>query len=375
MASIERTVSEHTGAVSYRVRYRTPNRKQRSKSFALARDAKRFAAKIETSKVEGGFADPVRGNVLVRDWVTRWLAGKTRLAASTRSRYQTAIDAHILPRWGDYRLSQIHYEDIQDWVGELSQTLAADTVRKTFRVFSQSLSFAVNSKRLAVNPAVGVELPVVTVEEMRFLTHQQVEAVGERIRADLVVLVFLLAYTGLRFGEAAALTVRMVDLGKRRIRVAASVTRVDGVMVWGTTKGRKARSVPIPAFLAPLLAAQMRGKKPRDLVFTNLSGEVIAPGVLRRPLARAAAEIGVEGFRIHDLRHTAASLAIAAGADVKVLQEMLGHESATETLNRYGHMFPDRLDLVAEALNSARERELSGTVCVENVSKSGKTVD
>jgi hypothetical protein len=79
----------------------------------------------------------------------------------------------------------------------------------------------------------------------------------------------------------------------------------------------------------------------------------------RAALTKAADEIGIPGFHPHELRHTAASLAIASGADVEVVQQMLGHKSATMTLDLYGHSLGDRLDIVADAMDAARTSALA----------------
>ena len=119
-------------------------------------------------------------------------------------------------------------------------------------------------------------------------------------------------------------------------------------------KGHERRSVPIPRFLVDDLARHVAGKVPEDLVFTGMKGGASRAQVFRHAAFNAAAEaVGVAGLHPHELRHTAALLAIAAGADVKVVQQMLGHKSATMTLDLYGHLFPDRLDEVADALDAA----------------------
>jgi hypothetical protein len=139
--------------------------------------------------------------------------------------------------------------------------------------------------------------------------------------------------------------------------ITQSVTVVQGQgLVWGTPKSHERREVPIPRFLVDDLAAHVAGKGPEELVFSG----VRSGGVLRVAVSRygafdaAAAAIGEPGLHPHELRHTAASLAIASGADVKVVQQMLGHSSATMTMDTYGHLFENRLDDVAEAMDAAR---------------------
>jgi integrase len=150
-------------------------------------------------------------------------------------------------------------------------------VRYVHRVFSLLMELAVRDKRIPSNPATGVRLPRVARPDKRFLTAEEVHRladaaaqypipeVGEQYRA----LVLLLAFCGLRWGEAAALRVKRVDLLRRRLTVAESVTEVSGRLEWGTPKSHAARSVPIPRSLIDMLAEVMVGKAADDLVFTT----------------------------------------------------------------------------------------------------------
>jgi len=168
----------------------------------------------------------------------------------------------------------------------------------------------------------------------------------------------VLGYCGLRFGEAAALRVADVDLTARRIRVRRSVTYVrQAGLVEGPTKNHTSRTVPVPVFLARLLATEIAHRDAEKLVFTSPRGGghlTLAQARYTFQKATAAVE-SCGGLRLHDLRHTCASLAISAGANVKVVQRLLGHKTAVLTLDRYGHLFPDDLDAVADAFDSAAE--------------------
>jgi integrase len=139
-------------------------------------------------------------------------------------------------------------------------------------------------------------------------------------------------------------------------------------MTFGPTKGHERREVPLPRFLVDDLARHVAGCKSDDLVFTGQRGAVMRSGTFRRAaLSEAAKALGIPGFHPHALRHTAASLAIASGADIKVVQQMLGHKSAVMTLDQYGHLFGDRLDVVADAMDAARADALRdvSTMCHE----------
>jgi integrase len=128
--------------------------------------------------------------------------------------------------------------------------------------------------------------------------------------------------------------------------------------VWGTPKSNEQREVPIPQFLIEDLAEHVCGKNPDELVFTGVrSGGALRAAVFRRAgFDKAADAIGVPGLHPHELRHTAASLAIASGANVKLVQQMLGHKSATVTLDQYGHLFGDDLDTIAERLDARAQQ-------------------
>ena len=237
--------------------------------------------------------------------------------------------------------------------------MATMSCRTAPRIFDRSGS-GVSMYRSA-RPAAIMQgaLPRVQQAERRFLTHQQVAELADACGSEYRLAVLFLAYTGVRWGEMAALRVRRVDFLRRRVLIAESVTPVRGVMTFGPTKGHERRDVPLPRFLVDDLARHVAGRESDDLVFTGARGAVMRTGTFRRgALIKAAKSIGIPGFHPHELRHSAASLAIAAGADIKVVQQMLGHKSATMTLDQYGHLFGDRLDVVADALDAARTSAL-----------------
>ncbi len=158
----------------------------------------------------------------------------------------------------------------------------------------------------------------------------------------------------------SVLRVRNVDMARRRILVRSNAVNVRGTIVPGTPKSHESRSVPFPAFLAEPLAKEFEGKTRDQLVFgdgivytpTPTQGDGWFAGARKR-----AVEIDPafpSSLTLHDLRHTAASLAISAGANVKAVQRMLGHASAAMTLDTYADLFDDDLDAVAQALDAAK---------------------
>ncbi|MHA3701477.1 tyrosine-type recombinase/integrase [Jatrophihabitans sp. YIM 134969] len=358
----------------YRARYRDTAGKEHSRHFGRKIDAQRWLDDVTTTIVTGVWVDPGRGRVTVSEWSQRWLEAQSHLKPSTHERYAGILREHVVPRWGAVRLVDVGHADVQAWITGLmssprsqrgdrdlvltTTSISAATVRKVHQVFSLVLKLAVKDGRLSRNPADDVNLPRVVQAEHVYLTHEQVDDLAGRCGPHRLVVLFL-AYTGVRFGEMAALRVARLDLMRRRATIAESVTLVRGVQTWGTPKGHLRRAVPIPRFLVDELAAHVAGKAPNDLVFTGEKGGALRAQVFQRSVMTPAVEaMGVHGLHPHSLRHTAASLAIASGANVKVVQQMLGHKTATMTLDLYGHLFADQLDEVADAMDAARSRGL-----------------
>lgn len=340
----------------WRARYRDSSHREHSRHFERKGDAVRWLAAQEVAIARGEWIDPALSKVTVGAWVRSWVELQVQLKPTTRVRYEMAIRRQILPTWESVPLSRVTYSEVSSWVRGLSSSLAPASVRYAFRVFSLALGAAVKDGRMVRNVAEGVPLPRIVSRPKRFLTHDEVARLAAACE-PYGTLIDVLAYAGLRWGELAALRVKRVDLLRRRLEVVEAVTEVNGQVVFGTTKTHQRRSVPIPRFLVDELAAELQGKGPEDLVFTSPLGEVLRNTNFRpRFFDPAAARAGLTGLTPHELRHTAASLAVAAGANVKAVQLMLGHASAAMTLDVYAGLFADDLDAVAERLDEAMIR-------------------
>jgi integrase len=349
---------------AYRARYRGPDGRLREHRFARKIDARRWLDEQTSQHVTGTYVDPALGRVTVGDWSQRWLDSKGNLKASTRDRYASILATHVRPVWDAVRLTDVTHDQVQAWTAGLTASgLSAASVVKAHRVLSMVLAYAVRSRRLASNPADGVTLPRVTRADRRYLRADQVAALADAAGPGRLV-VLTLAYTGLRWGELAALRVSRVDLLRRRLHVAESVTEVDGGRLdWGLPKSHERRWVPLPRILADDLAVQLAGKAPEELAFTTRHGAVLRVGGARRSWwDRAAAAAGVPGLTPHELRHTAASLAVSAGANVKAVQAMLGHAKASMTLDVYADLFDDDLEAVGERLDAVARAASVGKV-------------
>jgi len=214
-----------------------------------------------------------------------------------------------------------------------------------------------------------VDLPRKIRKPHPYLSHEQVELLAQASKSN-ATLVRVLAYTGLRWGEATALRVRDVDALRRRLQVRENAVLIGGKIVVGSPKSHEARSVPFPKFLVQPLAQLCEGKRREQLVFGNGDQYTLTPstrdGWYRSAIARAQrADESFPKLTLHDLRHTAASLAVSAGANVKALQRILGHASAAMTLDTYADLFDDDLDAVGDALDDARTASHVGKTWAE----------
>ncbi|MFZ2175209.1 MAG: site-specific integrase [Rhodococcus sp. (in: high G+C Gram-positive bacteria)] len=388
----DRWISSRTGAKT--TRYGKGNRwlarfvdhegREHSKSFP-AGNGPGEGEKAAREWLDQQTADLVTGRFVGSDARVRtvgtmadeWMKHREHLKPKTVAGYRSLLDGLVLPTWRDVVLADVDYAGIRSWVTamqkgkhrvaeekdgqgrtRIARPLSASRTIQAYQVLKMVLDDAVHMKMLPANPASGVPMPRKIEAERRYLDHQQVDSLATEC-GELGTMVYVLSYCGLRFGEVVALHVRDVDLAGARLTIRRSVTYVAGEgFVEGTTKGHESRAVPVPAFLVEMLREHLEGSKSTALVFPG-KAKWMTPGEFRWKFDTAASAVGVDGLVPHELRHTAASLAIRSGANVKVVQKMLGHKAATLTLDRYGHLFPDELDALATRLDTDRTKALS----------------
>jgi integrase len=332
-------------------------------------DAERWLRDELQKQDRGLWVDPSAGAVRFDEYAEEWFRGLV-LKPKTIAGYRSLLDSRILPTLGSVELRRINPDFLRAWVAAMAADgLSASRMGQAKRVVSAVLAQAVDDGLIGRNPAETVKVPKTPERDQRYLTATQVtelaDAVEQRMRGG-AQLVKLLAYGGLRWGEAVALRSDNVDVLRHRVHVRESATLVNGKLVWGTPKSHRSRTIVIPRFLMHELAPALSGG---DLVFTSSTGQPLrSPNFLRRIWKPAVADVDLGDLVPHDLRHTAASLAISAGASVKAVQRMLGHSSAQITLDRYAHLFEDDLDSLAESMDArysaaqVRPKRTSGNV-------------
>jgi integrase len=371
MASITRYATRD-GGTRWRVQYRTPVGKvTQRRGFQTKREAADFAASLRVSTMRGEFVEHSAGQVTVGTLGPGWMARRSHLKPSTLRTEEVSWRVHVKPRWAAVKLADIKHSDVASWVAGMGKTSGATTITRAYGILAAILDEAVADRRLMVNPARGVKLPRKGKREHRYLTDAQVLALAAQAGPDKGAIVGVLAYCGLRWGELAGLHVADIDLTRRRLHVRRNAVNVGGTIAVGTPKTHERRSVPFPRFLVEPLAAACDGTDHDGIVFpaSELGGYAKSPGVntwFSGAVARcvAAADPANPFPRItpHDLRHTAASLAVSAGANVKAVQKMLGHASAAMTLDVYADLFDKDADAVADA----HDERLAGMVFPTN---------
>jgi integrase len=254
-----------------------------------------------------------------------------------------------VPGLGDRRLGGVTVADVRAFFSDLvARGVGVPTLEAVKRLLHRVFEVALEEDRVSRNPVRGVKLPQAARRHPRFLDPSEISSIAEEIPERYRALVYLLAYGGLRIGEASALRVRNLDLTRGIIMVVENAPEVRGRRFTGETKSRRVRAVHIPPFLRDMLTEHLatngNAQDPRALVFTGPEWGAIRQNAFRARLFQPAARrAGVEPVpTVHDLRHTAASLMARAGYTMREAQEMLGHARTTMT-DRYTHLWPDDL--------------------------------
>jgi integrase len=347
---------ETKAGVRHDVEWRMPDRSRRQKTFSSERAARQFAATLVTTTAAGEIVDPRGGRTELREVYRSWLASRPDLSAKVRRGYEDNWRLHIEPRFGGWAIGKIDHDSIQAWVNDMTTAgLGPRTVRWTHSVLKMTLDYAADAGRLiGRNPASRTKFPPMHPTTHIYLSTAEVAALAN-VCGDQGDVVLILAYTGLRFGELTGLNVEDVDLDARRVRVRRSMTQVGGRLVEGNPKSMAGRrSVPIPERLVPLFKARIDGRPHGAPAVASRRGSRLSLENWKRSVRwrSAVAEIGRDKLRIHDLRHTYASLSRRAGADLRLLQKAMGHASITVTAHTYADLFDDELDNIAVALDS-----------------------
>lgn len=364
MASYERYTLK-SGEKRWRVYWQQPDHSQRNKSgFKRKIDAEDWIARNVTTAInDGAYVDPQGGRALIGELGVQWLESHKSVWKPSHYRsVETSWRVHVAPKWAGRRLSQVQHSEVQQWITDLSAERSASVVLRAFGILKGIYEMAQKDGRIAKAPTDDVALPRKRRKKHVYLTPEQLYSLADCSGA-YGPLILVLGLCGLRWGEATALTVGDVDFKRKRLHVTKSATWVGGEVELGSPKNGRSRDVPLFGPVAEALRPVCDGRGTGELLFRGEHGgyvQQVSIGRNHRCWYKTALEhSGVPMLPAHDLRHTAASIAVHSGANVKAVQRMLGHSSAAMTLDVYADLFEHDLDALISDVNSTVKRSKS----------------
>ena len=326
-------------------------------------EANKALSRVVSDHARGKLALP--SQLTVGDWLERWLIDrKPRLADNTHASYQILLRRHVIPWIGHHRLQALRPTDLRQYYVSLAakendhgKILSARTLRYVHGLIYSALKDALRLEIIERNIAEIVKPEVKsgdrTAKATQAWTAAETAAFLNANQDDpLYPLFAVMIALGLRRGETLGLRWEHVNLELRTLRVVETLIALRGEIVSSEPKTRKSRrTLRLPPGLAQILRAHKArleasltslGVTPeRDWVFTTVNGTPIHPDNVERTLKRFAKRAGVRSIRVHDLRHTYASLARRQGVSLEIVSEKLGHSRASFTVDVYRHTFED----------------------------------
>lgn len=329
---------------SYQVKWRQDGRQQ-AQSFKTHREAREFKASIEADVYRGTAVTPDARDMTLGQWWDYWMETRT-VRPSTLATAKTLGGKHIIPALGRVPLAKLSQVQVQAWVKDLD--LSPASKRRVYQELRVCMSKAVQAGYLYVSPCRGIALPKAPKKAMRILDHKEIETLASKMPDRYQALIYFLAYSGLRIGEALTLT--PANVTGKGVHVVSTLTRgAKGVELVGEPKTEAGhRFVPLPAPILDRLTKHMQAY-PGDYVFTGKGGERLN---YRNFNVRVFGP-NSDGLVIHDLRHTAITHWIRAGVDLPRIAAWAGHTTPAFTLAQYAGYFPNDTDDLMKALGAS----------------------
>lgn len=362
----------------WRVQVKYKSRVVADRTFERRGDAVRWEIEQKRLLHSGEFVAPAAGRITVRELAEEYRESrKGQVSVRAWESDESALRVHIVPAFGKLPISSVTPPLVERFLVDLAVSRSVRTAARVRTTLRGLFRYAVRTRRLQVSPAELVPLPhpdsrtgkVVEVDPFPFPVLLEVVDEQREIAGRYAEITLVLALTGVRFGELRGLRVRdVVSVPYPGIVVKRSIPQsglTGAVIERATTKSGRSRMVPLSDLVRPVVERWAEGREPDDLLFPAPEGGYLSAQNWRRAVHWTKTGLG---RRPHDLRHTAASLWIAAGVDIKTVSAWLGHSTAKLTLDTYGHLMgtdADRaaLDRVNRALGNptgTQRRESSG---------------
>lgn len=342
-----------------------------SKTFSTQEEAVRWKREQERALERGEWIDPSMSSISFTEWTKMWLQAKTNISASTRRGYVARINTHLLPAFGQSKLTAITNNQIGKWVAvSIENGVGATVIKQSIGLMKQIYNSAVLDGRVSRNPSIGVPLPRSKAKEKKALTINQLKALAKEC-GDFELLVLFAGTTGLRWGELAALQCKDISLLNRSVNVSKAYSNgMKGEKILGQTKTHQSRTVPFTKELIPALSELIQSRPAESHLFQMpYEGVLDYNNFMSRIFRPAVKRVGFAGVGFHSLRHTTASLLISQGTPITTVAGILGHASTQMTLDVYGHLYEDDsakyVDRLGDSIfNSGTDKERTNVLSV-----------
>ena len=365
-------IAKRGSSYSYIVRVKDPETgKSKQKwisGFATKEEAKSARDKARTESRDGVFVSPTKITVQehFEEW---WEIKRTKVKPTTAENYRFILDRYILPKFGSQLLKDLSSAKIEKVFIELIQDLSESTVRLVSIVLSQGLERAVKERRIAFNPAKGIERPKGRKRSVTPYTSNELKALLESLESHRLFAFFrLLAYTGARRGEILALRWSDLDFDKATLTISKNRTRLGkSVIEQDSTKGGDGkRLVQLDSETLRLVRDHRRRQieermkagslwQEADFIFTRENGLPLDPSTPYQLFKKTAKRLGLRSESLHSIRHLHATELLNSGAGVHLVKDRLGHSDISTTLRIYAHIRPEQKQEVADLFARAIE--------------------
>lgn len=365
---------------AYRVELRrvASERRQLTKSGFESRSAAQQALTQLLAAVDTGQYEPSRQKTAeyLEEWFQRQI-DNTKIRPTTARSYRGHLDHYLIPHLGHVRLTELrpHHIDrmfaaIRKANVDAERPVGPTTMRRIHATLRSALGSAVKRRVLPYNPASSADIPPNERTAIRVWTPEQYGKFLDCIEGDRLFALYVLAgQRGLRRGELLGLRWEDIDFERAELRVVQQLVQVGHEIRFGPPKTERARRVVAldSASVEALRAWRVKQAAERlawgpayedtGLVFTREDGAPVHPERVTKAFRRLASRAGLPLIRLHDLRHTSATLGLLAGEDMRLVSRRLGHSSITVTVDVYTHVAEDAAREAAERLAALVRRE------------------
>jgi integrase len=337
--------------------YEGPDGKRHIKTATAhsSSEAKLISAQLRVEIGKGIYTEPSK--MPIKMFLEQWLSGqvKTTVSPRTHELYDYIAHKHLIPAFGNVPLCQLKPQRIQSlYADKLTEGLSARTVQLQHVCLHKALDNAVRIGLIPRNPCDSVDQPRIERRAMKTMTEDNItQFLNEARKTDYYALFFLLLFTGMRRGEALSLRWGDIDLKGAQLSINRNMQCIKGKISYKSPKTASSRRrldlSPNTCVVLGLhkekkeaIRKELNGPKLKDgdLVFCHTDDSPYLPDGITHAWMRLAARCGIPDIRLHDSRHTHATLLLKAGVNVKVIQERLGHANFSTTMNLYAHVSP-----------------------------------